>query len=66
MLHSKASNFAILAAVCLMGIGAATSSANSQWATEWSGGSVVKLGGSAANPAMPVGVGVSVGMETVI
>ena len=45
MLHSKPFKFAILAAVCLLGIGAATRSTHAQWATEWSGGSVIKLGG---------------------
>jgi uncharacterized membrane protein len=43
MLHSKASKFAILSAACLLGIGASRS-AHAQWATEWSGGSVINLG----------------------
>jgi hypothetical protein len=47
MLHSKASKFAIFAAVSLLSVGIVSSAhaiSATEWATEWSGGSVIKLG----------------------
>jgi uncharacterized membrane protein len=59
MLHSKASKFAILAAVSLLGVGASRSAhAQQQWATEWSPGSIVNLGGLPGS-TQSVGLGIN-------